>query len=180
MIPYLPKPTEDGLRHWRNRHWLRSQVLSPSSISISTSRLSHTGNRYTCRVPNTNPVRPLRSTGITRFPRYYEPVRLPTQPTDGYVFPPIAEAITLAAPDLPGSSTDLSTRAVPYHPDEPGGINGSLTPPPAAGFAQSGRLADSQKCNEAESGSLALRLARSLGGASARRLPERAARVATC
>jgi hypothetical protein len=126
MIPFLLRPTEDGLRHWWNRHWLRSQVLFPSSISIS--RPSHTGNRYTCRVRNANPVRPLRSTGITRFPRYYEPVRLPTQPTGGYVFPPIAEAIALAAPDLPGSSTDLSARAIPYHPDEPGGFNGSFLP----------------------------------------------------
>src|SRR5215211_6644369 len=35
-----------------------------------------------------NPVGGLRSTGVTPLPRYYAPLRLPTGPRGGYVFPP--------------------------------------------------------------------------------------------
>jgi hypothetical protein len=46
----------------------------------------------------------------------YGPVRLPQQPTTGYLFP-----VAVCAPaGLPGSSTDLSTRAAPSHPEQPG------------------------------------------------------------
>ena len=58
----------------------------------------------------------LGSTGITPLPGYYEPIRLPARPAGGYVFPPPVEAYGLTEPGLPGSSTDLSARAVPYHP----------------------------------------------------------------
>src|SRR6056297_2883668 len=49
-------------------------------------------------------VRPLGSSGITRLPSYYGPVRLPARPANGYVFPPAVGAITPAEPGLPGSS----------------------------------------------------------------------------
>src|ERR1019366_7351781 len=53
---------------------------------------------------------------------HYEPVRLPTEPPQGYAFPsgvgPLAQS---SLPGLPGSSTDLSPCAVPNHPGEPGG-----------------------------------------------------------
>jgi hypothetical protein len=52
--------------------------------------------------------------------------------------------------------------------------------PSATGFIQFGSLADLHLCNEAETGSLALRLARSLGGASTGRIAPLAARFATC
>ena len=46
----------------------------------------------------------------------YGPVRLPQGPTTGYLFP-----VAVPAPaGLPGSSTDLSTRAAPSHPEQPG------------------------------------------------------------
>ena len=63
----------------------------------------------------------LGSTGITPLPCYYEPIRLPARPTDGYVFPLAVEAFGLTGPGLPGSLTDLSARAVPNHP---GGLDG--------------------------------------------------------
>ena len=68
----------------------------------------------------------LGSTDITPLPRYYEPIRLPARPADGYVFPPAVEARGLIGPGLSGSSTDLSARAVPYHPGRPAGCLRSL------------------------------------------------------
>ena len=94
----------------------------PSVYSVADFRQS----AFLSFVANAIPVRPLRSTRVTRLPRYYEPVRLPTSPPGGYVFPPAVEGITLAMPGLPGSSANLSARAVPSHPDEPDGFFGSL------------------------------------------------------
>jgi hypothetical protein len=82
----------------------------------------------------------LGSTGVTPLPRYYEPIRLPEQPANGYVFPPAVEAWGLTGPGLPGSSTALSARAVPSHPGRPDDRLGSLTDrrwqasPPLAGW----------------------------------------------
>ena len=50
-----------------------------------------------------------------------------------------------ALPGLPGSSTDLSLRAVPKHPGRPGGCICSLLPPPMSGFITFGRLATSMR-----------------------------------
>ena len=66
-----------------------------------------------------------------------------------------------ALPGLPGSSTDLSLRAVPNHPGRSGRCL-LIASPPIAGFIISGRLATFDLRNEAASGSLALRLAGSL------------------
>jgi len=105
-------------------------------------------------------VRPLRSTVVTRFlatlglsdsrpepfPRLWIPLgrwfRLP--------FP--------ALPGLPGSSTDLFLRAVPNHPGRSDECL-LIASPPISGFITFGRLATSTERHEAESGSLALRLA---------------------
>jgi hypothetical protein len=82
----------------------------------------------------------LGSTGVTPLPRYYEPIRLPARPASGYVFPPTVEACSFTEPGLPGSSTDLSTRAVSYHPGRPAGCTCSLllrrqwASPPLAGW----------------------------------------------
>jgi hypothetical protein len=71
-----------------------------------------------------------------------------------------------APPGLPGSSTDLSPRAVPLHPGEPNVCSRPLLPrrsqasPHLAGWPLSLRF------HEADSGSLALRLAGSLPEAS--------------
>ena len=42
-----------------------------------------------------------------------------TEPVHGYAFPHTVGGSPTTWPGLPGSSTDLSTRAVPYHPGEP-------------------------------------------------------------
>ena len=68
----------------------------------------------------------------------------------GYPFP--------ALPGLPGSSTDLFLRAVPNHPGRSGECL-LIASPPISGFIILGRLATSTLRHEAESGSLALRLA---------------------
>src|SRR5947199_7818493 len=66
-----------------------------------------------------------------------------------------------ALPGLPGSSTDLSLRAVPYYPGRSDECL-LIASPPISGFIIFGRLATSNLRHEAESGSLALRLAGSL------------------
>jgi len=63
-----------------------------------------------------------------------------------------------ALPGLPGSSTDLSLRAVPYYPGRSDECL-LIASPPISGFIIFGRLATSNLRHEAESGSLALRLA---------------------
>ena len=52
----------------------------------------------------------------------YEPVRLPTESSQGYAFPSgVGRLAPTPRRDLPGSSTDLSPRAVPNHPGESAG-----------------------------------------------------------
>ena len=63
--------------------------------------------------------RPLRSTVVTRFPATMSLSDSRTEPACGYAFPHTVGGSPTAWPGLPGSSTDLSTRAVPYHPGEP-------------------------------------------------------------
>jgi hypothetical protein len=59
---------------------------------------------------------------------------------------------------LPGSSTNLSTRAVPNHPGKSDGCVLPLLSPSMAGFIQIRRTGHFHWRNEAESGSRALRL----------------------
>jgi hypothetical protein len=72
---------------------------------------------------NTFPAGSLGSTGVTRLRRYYEPLRLPTRPSDGYLFPPSVErpapADPLTGPVLSGSWTTLSVPADLSRPGEP-------------------------------------------------------------
>ena len=69
-----------------------------------------------------HPAGPLGSTGITPLPSYYEPLRLPAAPPRrlwlraGPWVPP-------KPPGLPGSSVNLSARAVSNHPARPAGCN---------------------------------------------------------
>ena len=111
---------------------------------------------------NVTEVRPLGSTGITPLPSYYGPLRIPTVHNARVIdspalFPlqrnPFASGSTS---DLPGSSADLSTRALPNHPGQPHRFFRSLIPGEwqASPFPEGWPLSD--KCNEAESGSLAL------------------------
>jgi len=73
---------------------------------------------------NMTEVRLLGSTGITPLPSYYEPLRIPTVNTERVIDSPSALSLqrnpfTLGiTSDLPGSSADLSTRALPNHPGQ--------------------------------------------------------------
>jgi hypothetical protein len=59
--------------------------------------------------------RPLCSTVVTRFSATMGLSDSRLRPTPGYLFP----RLVLAAAGLPGSSTDLSSRAAPFHPVQP-------------------------------------------------------------
>ena len=115
-------------------------------------------------------LRPLRSTGITPLPRYYEPVRLPAV-ADRRVMSSAA-AVNAAAPHAgPPRFLDRSVRARrPHSPRKARRVHMPVASPSVSGFTISGRLATFTRCNEAVSGSLALRLTRSLPGASPRGL----------
>ena len=63
--------------------------------------------------------RPLRSTVVTRFHATMSLSDSRTQPVCGYVFPHPVGGSPTTGPGLPGSVTDLSTRAVPSHPGKP-------------------------------------------------------------
>jgi hypothetical protein len=90
------------------------------------------------------PVRPLRSTVVTRFlatmslsdsrPEPFPRLWIPSGRWFWFPFP--------ALPGLPGSSTVLSLRAVPNHPGRPGGCL-LVASPPVTGFITLGRLATS-------------------------------------
>ena len=93
---------------------------------------------------------------------HYEPVRLPTGAAPAVIYSPRALASPCAGETtpsgLPGSSTDLSPRAVPYHPGRP---RRCLCPLLRGEYQASSTGVDwppSATPNEAESGSLALRL----------------------
>jgi hypothetical protein len=74
---------------------------------------------------------------------------------------------------LPGSSADLSARAVPNYPGKSDGCVLPLLSPSMAGFIQIRRTGHFHWRNEAESGSLALRLMRSPRKASPTRITPR-------
>ena len=104
-------------------------------------------------------VRPLRSTGVTPLPRYYGPLRLPSRAAPGYVFPSRVGSSPPTLQGLPGSSADLSTRAAPNHPGRPGECLPGLCFPTGFRLHPSRRTGHLRIPIEAESGSLALRLA---------------------
>ena len=60
--------------------------------------------------------RPLRSTVITRFRATMSLSDSRHESTRGYFFPLAVDGLPTTQPGLPGSLTDLSTRAVPYYP----------------------------------------------------------------
>ena len=77
-------------------------------------------------------VRPLCSTGITPLPSYYEPSRPPAMATLQVIDSPQGvrprSSESRSMPGLPGSSTDLSTRALPNHPGRLGRCSRPLLP----------------------------------------------------
>ena len=125
------------------------------------------GNFFQAVLPsygvNTFSAGSLRSTSVTRFPRYYEPLRLPDQPHHGYVFPRCVEGvphwIAVTEMGLSGSCTDLSMPAALYHPEEPRRCIYSLLHGGRRASPAPDRMATLKQFNGAVTGSLALRLA---------------------
>ena len=126
---------------------------------------------------NANLAGVLRSTGITPLPRYYVPLRLPTRPACGYVFPQAVDLTSSPGFGPPGRVSQVP-RSICRHPPS------STTPgSPTAALARClavdcrlrpfGKVGHSQLLgfNEAESGSLALRLTSSRSQASTGWLP---------
>ncbi|MEI6702094.1 MAG: hypothetical protein WCL71_00995 [Deltaproteobacteria bacterium] len=110
-------------------------------------------------------LRPLGSTGITPLPYYYGPLRLPTVHTKRVIDSPpvfslrrIPFALGITS-DIPGSSADLSTRALPNHPGQSHRFFRSFIP---GEWQASSTLEDwllPFKFNEAETGSLKRKVA---------------------
>lgn len=104
------------------------------------------------------PVRPLRSAIITRFSATMSLSDSRPEPPPGYVFPDAVYALRITPPGLPGSSTNLSTRAAPFNPGESDGCSRPLLP---RRCQASSSLADwpLSLCVTRPQGSLPLRLA---------------------
>ncbi len=96
-------------------------------------------------------VRLLGSTGVTRLPRYYEPVRLPAAADAALWIPPRCCTHVCATPGLPGPSAVLSARALPTHPGRLDECVCSLLPhrsqasPPLQGWPPSRRVTRSNR-----------------------------------
>ena len=111
---------------------------------------------------NATEVRPLGSTGITPLPCYYGPLRLPTTADVRVIDSSHSLSSSLTASGLPGSSTDLSTRALLNHPERLGWSFCSLLTNRWQASSSPGDWPPPFTCNEAESGSLTLGLTPSL------------------
>ncbi len=103
-------------------------VAAPSAAPPTSSVLGISQSAHLPTYSSESAVGALRSTGITPLLHYYGPLRLPARPSHGYVFPPNVAGLSRTTPGLPGSSTDLSARAVPSHPGRPDGCTRSLLP----------------------------------------------------
>jgi hypothetical protein len=114
---------------------------------------------------------------------HYEPLRLPCGTTLKVMSFPQRLGLSLLFPvpsGLPGSSTDLSSRAVSYHPGRSDGCFYPLLPHRCQASPLSGGLATFVSTNEAEMSSLTLRLTSSPQQGSARRITPTHACRATC
>lgn len=111
---------------------------------------------------NMTESRPLGSTGVTPFPSYYEPLRLPTVQTGRVIDSPPVLSLRRnpfalgSTSDLPGSSADLSTRALPNHPGQSHRFLCSFNPGEWQASPSLEGWPLPYKRNEAETGSLTL------------------------
>jgi hypothetical protein len=103
------------------------------------------------------PVRPLRSTVITRFPATMSLSDSRPEPPSGYVFPHEVGLFRSAGP--PRFLGRSFHARCPLSPRRVRRLLAPISSPPIAGFRILGRLATPTLCHEAEPGSLALRLA---------------------
>ena len=113
---------------------------------------------------NMTEVQPLGSTGITPLPCYYGPLRLPATAGSRVIDSPrpLSVSPTHTMPGLPGSSADLSSRALPNHPERSNGCLHSFLPRQWQASTSSAGWPPPCLCNEAEAGSLSLGLTTSL------------------
>jgi hypothetical protein len=87
---------------------------------------------------------PLRSTGITPLPHYYEPLRLPIEPRRGYGFPrlvdlsPMGEWSLERVSQVPDDSVDIRR---PLSPRRARPLQAFVASRPIAGFTPSGGMA---------------------------------------
>ena len=168
---------------WRHA---RSESLGLSAQSSSwraarhwpTSRSKLHVERLTA-YDNTNPAGPLRSTGITRRPHYYGPRRLPAGAAPTVMDSRQALDLRSTPPGLPGSWLVCRRPPSPLTPGSPSTAR-------ARCFVDGSRLRRFRAvgrsqitCNEAESGSLSLRLTSSPSEASWDRITPSHARLAT-
>jgi len=119
---------------------------------------------------NTFSAGTLRSTDITRLPRYYGPLRLPTRANRSYGFPRLVVTRGHATSGLSGSSTNLSTPAASNHPGRPGCCTRSRLHS-RYWLHQIRKAGHLRLPNGTESSSLTLRLTPSFPRASTQRSP---------
>ena len=101
----FPQISACALALWLRPGWLR--FLRSGTVVQAVLPLSYI---------STPSFRPLRSTLITRFLATMGRSDSRQEPTPGYLFP-----VAVSAPaGLPGSLTDLFTRAAPSHPEQSG------------------------------------------------------------
>ena len=111
---------------------------------------------------NMTEARPLGSTGVTPLPGYYGPLRLPTVNAERVIDSPPAISLRRnpfasgITSDLPGSFADLSTRALPNHPEQSDRFKCPLIPHQWQASPDLGGWPLLFEINEAETGSLAL------------------------
>ena len=154
LAAQFPPQKGDFYRHSRFRY-------KPFSYPIRYGASVAQAGLLSFRV-NMTEVRLLGSTEITPLPSYYEPLRIPTVNTERVIDSPPALSLQRnpfalgITSDLPGSSTDLSTRALPYHPGQPHRFLRSFIPGGWQASPHSAGWPLSYKCNEAETGSLTL------------------------
>jgi hypothetical protein len=124
---------------------------------------------------NMTEVWPLRSIPFPGLPHYYGPLRLPAAAVMQVMDSPQTVSTTLVAdstPGLPGSSTNLSTRALPNHPGRSNGCVCSLLPRRWQASSPPEGWPPPFTCNEAGTGSLALGLTSSLSRDTLSPLPQ--------
>jgi hypothetical protein len=132
-------------RNFLRQSWLFHRFRSRRCCDCPSLRSGVSPKRYSSSsYRNMLPVRPLRSTVVTRF-------LATTSLSDSRLGPFPRLLIPLgrwgshrlpALPGLPGSSADLSLRAVPNHPGRSGECL-LIASPPVSGFILFGRLATS-------------------------------------
>ena len=185
-FPYTAHRQSLGLRHARGVDNLQTQKISLGLKAQFPAQMGdlhrHLGfhTEPLCRVVrnrafaaqaecpsllrNMTEVRPLGSIPFPGLPRYYGPLRLPIAAAGQVIDSLTALPCPGTTSGLPGSSTDLSARALPNHP---GRLDGCLCSLLARQWQASPSLESwppPDKRNEAESGSLTLGLAPSSSG----------------